>query len=119
MNLPFADRPAYLVSAPRTRFAVSLPFFTGLSHIDVSARLCYVPYSFSRRVTVKRRAIRATQAAQKSHKLLKKKAIKGGTKSKAVVLPPDPDAPAKQAQLKFYEEALKYFQQHKFQRAKQ
>src|ERR1700690_1118824 len=119
MNLPFADRPAYLVSAPRMRFAVALPFFTVLSHIDVSARLCYVPYSFSRRVTVKRRAVRATQASQKSHKLLKKKTIKASAKAKIHALPPDPDAPAKQAQLKFYEEALKYFQQQKFQRAKQ
>jgi tetratricopeptide (TPR) repeat protein len=66
---------------------------------------------------VKRRAIRATQAAGKSHKLLKKKAIKGSVKPKAA--PPDPNAPAKEAQLKFYEEALKYFQQQKFQRAKQ
>src|SRR3984957_1237111 len=119
MNLPFADRPASLVSAPRTRFAVALPFFTVLSHIDVSARLCYVPYRFPRRGTVKRRTIRATQASHKSHKLLKKKTIKASGKAKAVALPPDPDAPAKQAQLKFYEEALKYFQQQKFQRAKQ
>ena len=65
---------------------------------------------------MKRRAIRATQASHKSHKLLKKKTIKASAKAKAVVLPPDPDAPAKQAQLKFYEEALKYFQQQKFQR---
>ena len=32
---------------------------------------------------------------------------------------PDPDAPAKQQQLKHYEEALTLFQQQKFQRAKQ
>jgi tetratricopeptide (TPR) repeat protein len=70
-------------------------------------------------VTVKRRTIRATQASHKSHKLLKKKTIKASGKARAAVLPPDPDAPAKQAQLKFYEEALKYFQQQKFQRAKQ
>src|SRR6202041_1087690 len=97
MNLPFADRPTYLVSAPRTRFAVALPFFTVLSHIDVSARLCYVPYSFSRRVTVKRRTIRATQASHKSHKLLKKKTIKASGKAKAFALPPNPDARAKQS----------------------
>ena len=109
---------SYLVF-PETRFTVFLPIFTGLSHIDVSARLCYVPYSFSRRVTVKRRTIRATQASHKSHKLLKKKTIKASGRAKTPVLPPDPDAPAKQAQLKFYEEALKYFQQQKFQRAKQ
>jgi tetratricopeptide (TPR) repeat protein len=34
-------------------------------------------------------------------------------------MPPDPDGPAKQAQLRFYEEALKYFQAQKFQRAKE
>jgi tetratricopeptide (TPR) repeat protein len=33
--------------------------------------------------------------------------------------PPDPDAPAKQAQLKLYEEALTHFQQQKFHRAQQ
>lgn len=33
--------------------------------------------------------------------------------------PPDPDAPARRAQLGFYEEALKYFQAQKFARAKQ
>ena len=32
-------------------------------------------------------------------------------------MPPDPDAPAKQQQLKLYEEALKLFQQQKFHRA--
>src|SRR5580693_3225952 len=93
MYLPFADHPACLVSAPRTRFAVFLPIFTGLSHIDVSARLCYVSYSFSRRVTVKRRTIRATQASHKSHKLLKKKTIKVSGKAKAVALPPTPTRP--------------------------
>ena len=34
-------------------------------------------------------------------------------------MPPDPDAPAKQLQLKLYEEALKYFQEQKFSRAQQ
>ena len=33
--------------------------------------------------------------------------------------PPDPDAPAKQQQLKLYEEALTHFQQQKFHRAQQ
>ncbi|MGH9684982.1 MAG: TPR end-of-group domain-containing protein [Candidatus Acidiferrales bacterium] len=40
-------------------------------------------------------------------------------KPKAQLLPPDPDAPAKQAQLRLYEEALKHFQAQKFHRAKQ
>ena len=34
-------------------------------------------------------------------------------------MPPDPDAPAKQAQLKLYEEALRLFQDQKFSRAQQ
>jgi len=38
---------------------------------------------------------------------------------KARLAVPDPDAAAKQQQLKLYEEALKYFQEQKFHRAKQ
>lgn len=34
-------------------------------------------------------------------------------------MPPDPDAPAKQQQLKQYEDALKHFQEQNFQRARQ
>src|SRR6201997_5737499 len=49
--------------------------------------------------------------------MLKTNNLKTGSKTK--LMPPDPDAAAKLAQLKFYEEALKYFQQQKFQRAKQ
>ena len=49
--------------------------------------------------------------------MLKTKSLKASAKAK--VMPPDPEAGAKLAQLKFYEEALKYFQQQKFQRAKQ
>lgn len=37
----------------------------------------------------------------------------------AKAAPPDPDAPAKQQQLKLYEEALRLFQQQKYQRAQQ
>jgi tetratricopeptide (TPR) repeat protein len=48
---------------------------------------------------------------------LNTKALK--PKEKAVLVPPDPDAPAKQQQLKAYEEGLLQFQQQKFQRAKQ
>jgi tetratricopeptide (TPR) repeat protein len=47
---------------------------------------------------------------------LKKKAL---ASNKARLMPPDPDAPAKQAQLKLYEEALKHFQEQKYSRAQQ
>jgi tetratricopeptide (TPR) repeat protein len=63
---------------------------------------------------VKRRAVRATSAPRSSHKLLKTQTL---TKNK-VVVPPDPLAPARQQQLKAYEEALKQFQQQKYHRAK-
>jgi tetratricopeptide (TPR) repeat protein len=64
---------------------------------------------------VKRRAIRATSASRSSHKLLKTRVL---AKDKAAP-PPDPLAPARQQQLKSYEEALKQFQQQKFLKAKQ
>jgi tetratricopeptide (TPR) repeat protein len=64
---------------------------------------------------VKRRAIRATSASRSSHKLLKTRVI---TKDKPVV-PVDPLAPARQQQLKVYEEALKQFQQQRYHKAKQ
>jgi tetratricopeptide (TPR) repeat protein len=66
---------------------------------------------------VKRRVIRATNTARSSHKLLKTKILAKG--SRTAVAPPDPLAPARQQQLKGYEEALKHFQQQKFHRAKQ
>lgn len=66
---------------------------------------------------VKRRAIRTSSSSRNSHKLLKTQAI--SKKAKAPAAPPDPDAPAKQAQLKAYEEALKNFQQQKFHKAQQ
>jgi tetratricopeptide (TPR) repeat protein len=66
---------------------------------------------------VKRRAIRTSSSSRNSHKLLKTKTISKPSKAKPA--PPDPDAPAKQAQMKAYEEALKYFQQQKFHKAKQ
>jgi tetratricopeptide (TPR) repeat protein len=69
------------------------------------------------RLPVKRRTIRTSAGSRNSHKLLKKKTLKASSKKSA--LPPDPDAPAKQAQMTFYEEALKFFQQQKFLRAKQ
>jgi tetratricopeptide (TPR) repeat protein len=85
--------------------------------IDASARVCYVFDYGERREKVKRRAIRTTRSSGNSHKLLKSKALKLSAKAKAA--PPDPLAPAKQAQMKNYEEALKYFQQQKFHKAKQ
>jgi tetratricopeptide (TPR) repeat protein len=63
---------------------------------------------------VKRRAT-LTSKSSGPHKLMKKKALK----AKVHAAVPDPEAPAKQAQMKAYEEGLKYFQQQKFPRAKQ
>ena len=63
---------------------------------------------------MKRRAVRSKESSNGSRKSLSKKGL---ASSKARVMPPDPDAPAKQQQLKLYEEALKHFQQQKFQRA--
>jgi tetratricopeptide (TPR) repeat protein len=66
---------------------------------------------------VKRRAVRTTSSSRNSQKLMKTKALKKSAKTH--VAPPDPDAPARKQQLKAYEEALKYFQQQKFHRAKE
>jgi tetratricopeptide (TPR) repeat protein len=66
---------------------------------------------------VKHRVARSSSSSQGNHKGLSKKDL--GASSKAKVLPPDPDAPAKQQQLKLYEEALKHFQQQKFAKAKE
>jgi tetratricopeptide (TPR) repeat protein len=65
---------------------------------------------------VKRRAVRSSGTSRSSRKSLAKRALVSG---KAKTSPPDPDAPARQLQLKHYEEGLKLFQQQKFQRAKQ
>jgi len=67
---------------------------------------------------VKRRAARGRDSFPNGHKELANKSLAAVSKAK-VVAPPDPEAPAKQAQLKAYEEALGFFQQQKFQRAKQ
>lgn len=64
---------------------------------------------------MKRRAARNTESSHRAHKPLIKKALA----SKVKAAPPDPDAPAKQQQLKLYEEALRYFQQQKFPKAKE
>jgi tetratricopeptide (TPR) repeat protein len=77
------------------------------------------PFAFSGANNVKRRAARSSQSSRSGHKPLKGKVLKMSAKAKAKALPPDPDAPAKQQQLKFYEEALRLFQQQKFNRAKQ
>ncbi len=66
---------------------------------------------------MKRRAVRSNGSSQRNHKSLSKKGLSADARAKS--LPPDPDAPAKQQQLKLYEEALKHFQQQKFQRAQQ
>ena len=66
---------------------------------------------------MKSRASHSASTSSKSQKSLKTNGLHHSSKSK--VAPPDPDAPAKQAQLKLYEEALTLFQQQKFQRAKQ
>lgn len=63
---------------------------------------------------MKRRAIRATSASRSSHKLLKTRVLAKGK----MAPPPDPLAPARQQQLKAYEEALKHFQQQKYAKAK-
>jgi tetratricopeptide (TPR) repeat protein len=61
-----------------------------------------------------RRVVRSKASSNGSRKSLSKKGL---AQAKARMMPPDPDAPAKQQQLKLYEEALKLFQQQKFQRA--
>jgi tetratricopeptide (TPR) repeat protein len=66
---------------------------------------------------VKHRVARGSSSSQSSHKQLTKKDLSASAKAKLV--PPDPDAPAKQQQLKLYEEALKHFQQQKFAKAKE
>ena len=67
---------------------------------------------------MKRRAARTTSSSRNGHNLMKKKPLK--PQRKALYLPPpDPEAPARQQQMKNYEGALKYFQQKKFHRSKE
>lgn len=66
---------------------------------------------------MKHRVARGSGSSHSNHKPLNKKELGASTKVKT--LPPDPDAPAKQQQLKLYEEALKHFQQQKFAKAKE
>jgi tetratricopeptide (TPR) repeat protein len=65
---------------------------------------------------VTRRASQHSRGSRSSRKTMKSKPVKGHS---TPAVAPDPDAPAKQAQLKLYEEALKNFQEQKFPRAKQ
>ncbi len=58
--------------------------------------------------------VRSKQSSNGSRKSSSKKGL---ASAKTRLMPPDPDAPAKQQQLKLYEEALKHFQQQRFQRA--
>ena len=67
---------------------------------------------------MKNRPMRNASSNHKDHKSLNRKSLTKNGKGKTL-LPPDPDAPAKQQQLKLYEESLKHFQEQKFQRAKQ
>jgi len=66
---------------------------------------------------VKQRAARGNGSSSKGHKSFSKSGLASGARAK--LTPPDPDAPAKQQQLRFYEEALGLFHQQKFQRAEE
>ena len=63
-----------------------------------------------------RRPVRRKASSSGSHKSLRKKGL---ASKKGHLVPPDPEAPAKQAQLRLYEEALRHFQEQKFQKALQ
>jgi tetratricopeptide (TPR) repeat protein len=65
---------------------------------------------------IERRSTRSTRASKPGSTLLKNKALPSNGKSKAFR---DTASAAVKQQLKQYEEALKYFQQQKFSRAKQ
>ena len=66
---------------------------------------------------MKQRAARGNGTSSKGHKSFSKSSLGPGARAK--VAPPDPDAPAKQQQLKLYEEALGQFHQQKFHRAEE
>lgn len=65
---------------------------------------------------MKRHSARTAAPSSSGHKTQKNKPL---TNTRAKDLAPDPEAPARQEQLKLYEEALTAFQQQKFPRAKQ
>lgn len=62
---------------------------------------------------MKRRVAHSSSSSRAGRNHLDKKGLSVGK------APPDPDAPAKQQQLKLYEEALTHFQEQKFHRAQQ
>jgi len=66
---------------------------------------------------VKRRAAKGTDTSRQAPKSMSKKALASEVKPKFPL--PDPDAVAKQQQLKLYEDALKHFQLQKWPRAKE
>ena len=66
---------------------------------------------------MKHRSVRSGSSASKAHKSFSKSGL--GSEVRAKHAPPDPDAPARQQQLKLYEEALGLFHQQKFNRAQQ
>jgi tetratricopeptide (TPR) repeat protein len=63
------------------------------------------------------RTRRTRHTTRNDHKLLKTKGLQSASRASAP--PPDPLAPLRAQQMKDYEEAVKYFQQQKFQQAKQ
>ena len=64
---------------------------------------------------MKQRAARSSASSSKDRKSFAKSSLAARQKA----APPDPDAPAKQQQLKLYEEALGHFHEQKFSRAQQ
>ena len=66
---------------------------------------------------MKRRAAKDVGSKRNTTKTMKSKGLRSTAKHKAAI--PDPDAIAKQQQLKLYEEALQFLQQQKYQRAQQ
>ena len=66
---------------------------------------------------MKHRTVRSGSAVSKAHKSFSKSGL--GSEGRGKQAPPDPEAPAKQQQLRLYEEALSLFHQQKFNRAQQ
>ena len=88
------------------------------SYIDANGAILLWFLLHPAEIPVKNRPMRNASSNHKDHKSLNRKSLTKNGKGKTL-LPPDPDAPAKQQQLKLYEESLKHFQEQKFQRAKQ
>ena len=66
---------------------------------------------------MKRRAVKTASSSRSSSNKLNNKDLKSSSKLRAAI--PDPEAPARLAQMKLYEEALQHFQEQKYQRAQQ